>query len=44
VLTYAVSGARLAAGSRARGRLRAEVSAKPPFARVDPRTGAVVRE
>ena len=43
-LSYAVSGARLAGGGRARGTLRAQVSAEPAFARVDPRTGAVVRE
>ena len=31
-------------GRRARGTLRVRVTAKPPFARVDPRTGRVVRE
>ena len=31
-------------GRRARGTLRARVSERPPFSRVDPRTGAVIRE
>ena len=43
-LSYAVSGARLADGGQARGKLRVQVSSEPPFSRVDPRTGAVVRE
>jgi len=31
-------------GGRARGTLRARVSERPPFSRVDPRTGRVIRE
>lgn len=31
-------------GRRARGTLRARVSDRPPFSRVDPRTGRVIRE
>ena len=43
-LRYAVAGARLRDGGRPTGSVRARIDAKPPFARVDPRTGRVIRE
>jgi len=41
---YEVTSARLAGGRRARGTLTAAVLERPPFSRVDPRTGEVERE
>ncbi|MDX6678593.1 MAG: hypothetical protein QOE31_2645 [Solirubrobacteraceae bacterium] len=46
-LAYAVAGGartRLPGGGRPRGRLTVRVDGRPPFARVDPRTGRVIRE
>lgn len=42
-LDYEVAG-RLASGDRARATLTVRVLERPPFSRVDPRTGEVVRE
>jgi hypothetical protein len=43
-LDYEVASARLAGGRRARGTLTVRVIERPPFSRVDPRTGEVERE
>lgn len=46
-VVWEVAGAtrtQLAGGGTPRGRLTVRVAAKPPFTRVDPRTGRVVRE
>jgi hypothetical protein len=43
-LDYEVASARLAGGRRARGTRNVEVLERPPFSRVDPRTGEVERE
>lgn len=46
-LAYAVAGGartRRAGGGEPRGTLTVRVNGRPPFARVDPRTGRVIRE
>jgi hypothetical protein len=46
-LDWEISGGtrtQLPGGAAPRGRLSVRIAAKPPFARVDPRTGRVVRE
>ena len=43
-LDYEVGSARLEGGRRARGTLDVQVRERPPFSRVDPRTGEVERE
>jgi len=42
-IAYAVAGARLAGGGRPVGKVTVRVTQEPAFARVDPRTGAVIR-
>jgi hypothetical protein len=47
VLTWEVAAGartRVAGGGKLRGSVTTQVVAKPPFARVDPRTGLVIRE
>jgi len=43
-LRYAVGAARLPGGGRPTGTVTARIDARPPFARVDPRTGRVLRD